>query len=242
MTEGNVFDKSSQHILNDEQVKLRQQLSGQYFAWGVFDLSNIFKGFILNLVDPLMNPSGYLISLRKSEDMVEAKEDPANSPNFGSNVLELLFLLDEKQIIKQIRDFVCKRHSIKPFEFVQALKNYSKSPGKQSSFVMEDSLAGEYFNSHELRNPVKNIKMFNMNTINMNSRSNTVGGQLSARISLEPDENLEEHESLGNPKKLVTGILKKGPQLDDLEPDVTCSLTSGKHHDCSRQKRAEHAG
>ena len=242
INETNVFAKGPNHILSSKQLELKNSMANNYFAWTAFDLNLSIKGFILNLIDPLMNSAGYLISLRHADDILTERKEDNSTPKAKSNeVLELHFLSDEKQVIKQIKDFVCKRHGIKTIEFVKALKSASKqSKDQNAGLSQEDTIVGEYFASHEQRNAVKTIRMFNMKTINLIPRSNTVGTSTprTHEQRLQPEGALGDQAEEVQLKKFELGYpSKKQEDLEGLEPDVRAPH-AGAHHDDSREEAA----
>lgn len=136
-----------------------------------FEFDGLLKGFILNMVDPLLRPDGYLLSLVRAEDL-SPREDQEEGSGLSKrlNYLEINLNSSENEKLKKIQDFMCSRFKLDPKDFLQEIKNKSRIKSLiRDTTPLDDSLAGEYFHSHETKTAMKSIRLFNMNTLKVNT-------------------------------------------------------------------------
>lgn len=157
-------------MLIPEIKELKSELKDRLFRWNSFNFNTHLRGFFLNLVNPMMKTSGYLVSLVKLEDLSPHRHsaDESMISNFSEN-LEIKLSSSETQKVKLIQEFVCKRYKISNSTFLSEIKKKTRTKSLiREGTAIDDSLVGQYVESHETKNPIKSIKLFNMNTLKHN--------------------------------------------------------------------------
>lgn len=165
-------------MISSEMAGLKKDLEKKLFCWNSFNFSPTMRGFFLNLVDPLMKNDGYLVSLVRAEEI--SPQIHAGNSSVALNLvdnLEIKLSSSEKEKVKRIQEFICSRYKISTPTFLEELKKKSRDKSViRENQHLDDSLVGEYFKSHVMKNSMKSIKLFNMNTLRDNR------GDLSLRI------------------------------------------------------------
>lgn len=214
-TEETLFEETGPNYLSPEIKGLKKSLENKLFSWNTFNFNSYMRGFFLNLVDPMMKPDGYLISLVRIEDLSPQKTagDFSMISNATDN-LEIKLSSSESQKVKRIQEFVCARYKITSSAFLHEIKKKTRTKSLiREATVNNDSLVGQYVESHETKNPMKSIKLYNMNTLKMNTTMPNISMVKSESLNLfRGDRNsiLGATNSLNpNPEGLDSMIMQR---------------------------------
>jgi hypothetical protein len=165
-----LFEKKGPNLIYPEIRELKESLKDKFFCWKPFQFNQLMRGYFLNLVDPMMQRDGYLISVVRAEDISPQRHasDLLVQQN-QADLLEIKLSSSESQKVKRIQEFVCARYKISPSAFLYEVKKKSRAKSViRDPNQQEDSLVGEYYQSHEMKTPMKSIKLFNMNSLKPN--------------------------------------------------------------------------
>lgn len=231
MTEETLFEHKGSDLLAPEITGLKKDLENIYFCWNPFFFNAYMRGFFLNLVDPMMRTDGYLVSLVRIEDLSPHKNsgDFSTISNMTDN-LEIKLSSSEAQKVKRIQEFVCSRYKIASSTFLIEIKKKTRTKSLiRDSAVHDDSLVGQYVESHETKNPMKSIKLHNMNTLKHNITM--------PNISISKTESLNLFK--GDRAGLLAATLSQNPNLQGVDSAVLqrinaiAGVDSGSHDNSS---------
>jgi hypothetical protein len=159
-----LFEKEGPNLILPNQLELRAQIEKSHFGWMQFSLYTNLKVFMIHLVDPLMNTTGYMISFIKADELSTGPTWEDNkTPRSLLNTLQISYNTSEKDALKNIQDFVCRRFKIEPADFLGVLKKKSSlSRLSIQEVARETTVSGEYFQSHESRNQPGSLIAINL--------------------------------------------------------------------------------
>lgn len=171
MTEETLFERYNYDLMPDELRAVTDDKHNGIFGWRRFEVKPAIRGFSLKLVDPLFSSKGCLITLLTPDDATpKVATDTQLRVHESESILELNLKISSQEKLKSIQNFICSRYKIKSSVFLKEIKKKSRTQSLlRDVSMLDDSVAGEYYHSHEMKTPIKSIKLFNMNTVKMHA-------------------------------------------------------------------------
>lgn len=224
-TEENLFEETGPTYLAPEIKGLKKTLENKLFSWNTFNFNSYMRGFFLNLVDPMMRPDGYLISLVRIEDLSPHKNagDFSMITNSTDN-LEIKLSSSESQKVKRIQEFVCARYKISSSAFLNEIKKKTRTKSLiREATAHNESLVGQYVESHETKNPMKSIKLYNMNTLKLNTTMPNISAVKSESLNL----------FRGDRNSVLGATISLNPNAEGLDSMILQRINTIAGHDSS---------